>query len=76
MKIRGGFVMRFEEKKFVQITTLCERWDISRDRIYDLLSKRVIRAWHPEKKTSCRGVLIDVTSVLQVEASGYVDQEE
>lgn len=65
--------MRFEEKKFVQITTLAERWDCSRDRIYDLLSKKIIKAWHPENKTSCRGVLIDVGSVLEVEQAGYVD---
>jgi hypothetical protein len=67
--------MRFEEKKFVQITTLCERWDVSRDRIYDLLSKQKLRAWHPENKTSCRGVLIDVRSILDREASGYIDEE-
>jgi len=65
--------MKFEEKKFVQITTLAERWDCSRDRIYDLLSKKVLRPWHPESKASCRGVLVDVCSILEVEQSGYID---
>jgi hypothetical protein len=64
--------MRFEEKKFVQIRTLAERWDSSTDRIYDLLSKEVLRPWHPEGKAGGRGLLIEVASILEVERKGFV----
>lgn len=60
--------MRFEEKKFCQIRTLAERWDCSTDRIYDLLSKKLIEHWHPENKgIGNRGLLIRVDSVLRLE---------
>lgn len=64
--------MRFEEKKFCQIRTVADRWDCSTDRIYDCLSKGLLRAWHPEKLVGKRGVLIEVESVLQVEQEGYI----
>ena len=63
----GGFVMRFEEKKFCQIRTLAERWDCSTDRIYDLLNRKVITPWHPEGSIGQRGLLIRVDSVLKLE---------
>lgn len=62
--------MRFEEKRFCQIRTLAVRWDCSTDRIYDLISKKVLRPWHPEGKTGKRGVMIEVASVLDVEREG------
>lgn len=68
--------MRFEEKKFVQIRTLAERWDSSTDRIYDLVSKGKLRAWHPESKAGCRGLMIEVKSVLEIEERGYVQLSE
>lgn len=71
----GSIVMRFEDKKFCQIRTLTDRWDCSRDRIYGLLSKGVLKAWHPEGHVGVRGVMIEVQSVLRVEASGEVKPE-
>jgi hypothetical protein len=68
--------MRFEEKKFCQIRTLAERWDCSTSRIYDLMSKKVLRPWHPEGQVGRRGVMIDVASVIEVEQRGYVDVGE
>jgi len=64
--------MKFEEKKFCQITTLAARWDCSNDRIYDLISKRKLRPWHPEGKEGCRGILVEVASVLEVETNGML----
>ena len=64
--------MRFEEKKFCQIRTVADRWDCSPDRIYDCLSKGLLRAWHPEATIGKRGLLVVVESVLQVEKNGYV----
>lgn len=64
--------MRFEEKKFVQIRTLAERWDSSTDRIYDLLSKGILKPWHPEAKVGHKGIMIEVQSVLEVEERGYI----
>ena len=65
--------MTFEEKKFVRIGTLAERWDCSTDRIYDLLRRQRLRAWHPEREVGRKGLMIEVASILHVEASGYVD---
>lgn len=75
MKKTGGFVMKFEEKRFCRISTLAERWDCSTRRIYDLLSKGVIRAWHPEGKIGTKGVMIEVRSVIQVEENNQVHPE-
>lgn len=69
----GGFVMKFEEKKFCKIDTLCHRWDVSPDRVYELLKKQSLKPWHPEKKVGSKGILIDVQSILHVEANGYID---
>ncbi len=66
---------RFEEKKFCQIRTLAQRWDSSTDRIYDLLSKGVLRAFHPEGKVGGKGLLIEVASVLAVEETGMIDPD-
>lgn len=65
--------MRFEEKKFCQIRTLAERWDSSPSRIYDLMSKGLLRPWHPEGQVGKRGVMIEVESVLEVEKRGFVE---
>lgn len=65
--------MRFEEKKFCQIRTLAERWDSSTDRIYDLLSKKRLRAWHPDGAIGRKGLLIEVQSVIELEQAGYVE---
>lgn len=64
--------MIFEEKKFARISTVADRWDSSTDRIYDLLSKNLLRAWHPEGKVGCRGVMIEVRSVLDLEKKGFI----
>ena len=62
----------FEQKKFAQLRTLCQRWDCSLDRVYDLASKGVIRLWHPEGREGVRGKLVDVASVLDAERKGYI----
>mgnify|MGYP000952682887 CR=1 FL=1 len=64
--------MEFEKKRFCQIRTLADRWDSSPDRILDLVSKGALRAWHPEGKVGCRGIMIEVRSVLEVEKKGFV----
>lgn len=63
----GGFVMRFEEKKFCQIRTLAERWDCSTDRIYDCINQGLLRPWHPSGVVGKKGVMIEVQSVLALE---------
>lgn len=60
-------------KRFLQIRSLAHRWDMSTDRIYDLLSKEVLRPWHPEGKTGCRGVMIDVKSIIETEEGGFLN---
>jgi len=69
MKKTGGFVMKFEEKKFCRISTLAERWDCSSSRIYELVSKGRLRIWHPENKIGVKGALIEVRSVLEAETN-------
>ena len=60
-------------KKFLRVRNLANRWDCSTRRIYDLASKGVLRLWHPEGQTACRGILVDVQSILDVEARGYLE---
>lgn len=67
---KGGFVMQFEEKKFCRISTLEERWDCSKDLIYDLVSRKVLTPWHPEGAVGKKGIRITVESVLKAEADG------
>ena len=69
---KGATAMRFEDKKYCQVRTLANRWDSSTDRIYDLLSKGVLRPFHPEGKTGGKGLLVEVQSVLEVEKRGSV----
>jgi len=57
-----------KNKRFLRISTLAKRWDMSSDRIYDLLSKGFLKAWHPEGKTGCRGVMVDVKSIADMES--------
>lgn len=64
--------MPFEEKKYCRISTLKERWDCSSDLIYDLISKQVLRPWHPEGQVGKKGIRIDVVSVLAAEEKGYI----
>ncbi len=64
--------MKFEEKKFCRIRTLAERWDSSPDRILYLVSRGILLAWHPEGKSDCRGVLIEVRSIIEAEKNGFI----
>lgn len=66
--------MSFEDKKFCRISTLEQRWDCSKDLIYDLLSKQVLLAWHPEGRVGKKGIRIDVKSILAAEANGYITE--
>lgn len=67
--------MEFEQKKFVRIASLMERWDCSRDLVYELVSKGVLLEWHPEADSDGRGKRIEVQSILRVEARGYLNAE-
>lgn len=60
-------------KRFMQIRKLANRWDCSTQRIYDLASKGVLRLWHPEGKVGCKGVMIDVKSIIAAEEGGFLD---
>lgn len=64
--------MSFEEKKYCRISTLEGRWDCSKDLIYDLISKKVLKPWHPEGQIGKKGIRIDVQSVLEAEQKGYL----
>lgn len=64
--------MSFEEKKFCRISSLEDRWDCSRDMIYDMLSKNILKAWHPEAQIGKKGIRIEVQSVLDAEQKGYI----
>jgi hypothetical protein len=75
MRRGGGFVMRFEERRFVQVRTLCERWDCGRDLIYDLVSKQRLQIWHPDKKVGNKGVRVCVQSVLDLEKKGMIGDD-
>lgn len=59
-------------KKFLRVKNLAHRWDCGTARIYDLASKGVLRLWHPEGKSGCKGVLVDVQSILAAEKAGYI----
>lgn len=73
MKIRGGYVMRFEEKKYCRVSTLAERWDCSSRTIYRLLERNVLQAFHPEGIVGSKGLKIAVESVLQAEQTGKLN---
>lgn len=60
-------------KKFLRIQSLAYRWDCGTTRIYDLVSKGVLRPWHPEGKSGCKGLMIDVGSILDAEKNGFLD---
>jgi hypothetical protein len=64
--------MNFEDKKFCKLQTLMERWDCSRDLILDLVSKQLLKPWHPKGEVGQKGLRIDVASVLNVEKNGYI----
>ena len=61
-------------KRFLQVKTLAFRWDYkTNDRIYDLLSKGILRAWEPEGKAGTSGIRVDVISILEVEQRGFLE---
>ncbi len=62
----------FEDKKFCQIRTLCQRWDCSPDYVMELVSKGRIRLWHPEGREDAKGRRLDVASILEAENRGYL----
>jgi hypothetical protein len=72
-KKNRGFIMKFEEKKFCQITTLAERWDCSVRHIYNLVEKKVLKPFQPGKAVGRKGLRIDVQNVLEVEKRGMID---
>lgn len=61
----------FEDQKFCQVRTLCQRWECSYDYVMELVSKGLLKLWHPEGKDG-RGKRLDVESILAVEKSGYL----
>lgn len=65
--------MRFEEKKFCQVSTLADRWDCSTRQIYRLIDRGILRPFHPEGLIGSRGLRVDVASVLDVETRGILD---
>lgn len=68
--------MQFEQKKFVQIRTLADRWDYKTcDPIYALIEEGKIRAWAPSGKAGTRALRIDVESVLAFEKNGYIENQ-
>lgn len=69
----GGFVMKFEDKKFCKLSTLADRWDVSIDRLRPLLERKDLLPWHPEKKVGAKGILVDVQSILRLEQNNYID---
>ena len=60
-------------KKFLQVRKLAHRWDMSTNRVYDLISKGVLRPWHPEGKSGCKGLLVEVRSILKAEEDGFLE---
>ena len=62
-------------KRFLRISNLAHRWDCGTSRIYDLVSKGHLRPWHPEGKSGCKGLMIEVHSILQAEERGFLDGE-
>ena len=64
--------MKFEEKKFCRVTTLAERWDCSTRRIYYLVEKNVLSPFHPERQVGKKGMMLDVSRVLEVERNGMI----
>ena len=68
--------MVFEDKKFCQVRTLAQRWDCSTDRIYDLLRRGALVAFHPEGRIGTKGLLISVQSVVAVEINGVLDMAD
>ena len=72
MKTTGGFVMKFEEKRFCRVNTLADRWDCSTRRIYELVEKKVLHCFHPERQVGKKGMMLDVQRVLEVEREGMI----
>ena len=62
-------------KRFLRVANLAFRWDCGTRRIYDLVSKGVLRPWHPEGKANCKGLMIEVKSIVDTEERGFLDVE-
>lgn len=75
MKKLGGFVMKFEEKRFCRISTLAARWDCSTRRIYTLIEKGVLRPFHPEGRIGSKGMMVEVKSVIEIETRQLAEEE-
>lgn len=60
-------------KRFLRVQSLAHRWDCGTTRIYDLVSKGVLRPWHPEGKSGCKGLMIEVVSIVEAEKNGFLD---
>jgi len=63
-------------KKFCRVDTLAARWDCSKDHVYELVSKGVLKTWHPEGLATRKGMLIDVQSVLTCEEEGMLQASD
>lgn len=55
------------EMKFCRIATLMIRWDCSREYIYDLLSKDLLKRWPLPGHSGNRGTRISMDTVRQLE---------
>lgn len=64
-----------KRKRFLRVRNLALRWDCGTQRIYDLCSKGVLRPWHPEGKTGCKGIMIEVDSIRNAEENGFITIE-
>ncbi len=64
-----------KDKRFLRVSRLANRWDCSTTRIYDLISKGTLRPWHPEGKSGCKGLMIEVKSIINAEERGFLDVE-
>ncbi len=62
-------------KRFLRVSRLAFRWDCGTTRIYDLVSKGILRPWHPEGKSNCKGLMIEVNSIVLAEQEGFLDVE-
>jgi len=62
------------EMRYCRISTLMTRWDCSRDHIYDLLSKNLLKRWPLPGTSDSKGTRICMASVLQLEKSETDDK--
>jgi hypothetical protein len=55
------------DMKYCRISTLMVRWDCSRDHIYDLLSKNILRRWPLPGSSDAKGTRISMATILELE---------